>query len=347
MPVTRANETGTRPKVSVIMPSYNGVRFVSQSLQSLLQQTFTDFEIVVVDDGSAQPTRDVLHAVAKTDSRIRLHFSEHAGLVATLNKALALARGHLVARLDHDDISLPTRLARQVAFLDANPNFVAVGCDIALIDAEGRLIKLPKKRNMAEPHSPTAFPPKPMWMPGPTVMARTTVIRDIGGFREKMFAAEDRDICWRLGAAGPTHRILEPLVEWRSHGENTSVTKYQTQMASHALGDLSAIARHFGLDDSAILEQVVVGGDYLPTIARYQELIGARYPVETYWYFFLMRYRAWQLSGEATDAALLRRVYAHCRANPFDWRRWRLARRAYMFARRKHDAPQIPKAQDQ
>jgi glycosyltransferase involved in cell wall biosynthesis len=333
------------PRVSVIMASYNGERFVAAAVRSLLTQTFRDLEVVIVDDGSKAPTIRILKDLAEQDARVKLHFAAHGGLVATLNSAVSHARGALVARLDHDDISLPHRLERQVAFLNSNPGHVAVGSDIGFIDANDRVTRLPKKRQAPEPHAPLGFPPKPMWIPGPSLMARTDVLRQIGGYRDKFFAAEDRDICWRLGAFGPTNRLLEVLVHWRFHGSNTTVTAHQTQMASHALGDLSAIANHLGFDDSAILADVVVGGDYLPIIHRYRTLLAGHYPVDTYWYFFLMRYRVWQLSGELTEAALMQRVWAHLRAKPLDWRRWRLARRAYMFERRDRTAIVLPDQQ--
>jgi glycosyltransferase involved in cell wall biosynthesis len=319
------------------MPSYNGVRWLGPTLASLQAQTMPDFEVVVVDDGSDAPTLDLLSAKAAADPRIKVYREAHAGLIATLNKTVAYARATYVARLDHDDIALPERLARQMAFLDSHPDHLAVGCDLAIIDTEGRILKDMKKRAKPEPHTPLGFPPKPMWMPGPTLFARKAAIERVGGFRPVCFAAEDRDMCWRLAAMGPTDRIQETLVHWRDHGANTSTTRYRTQMASHAVGDLSAIARALGLDDTPILADVVVGGDYRPILARYEALIGDRYPVRTWWYYFLMRYRAWQLHGLATDADVLREIRRHCLKNPLDWRRLKVLRRSMIFARRDRE----------
>jgi hypothetical protein len=173
-----------------------------------------------------------------------------------------------------------------------------------------------------------------MWMPGPSLMARATALRAVGGYREKFLAAEDRDICWRLGALGPTHRLLEVLVHWRLHDANASLTKHRIQLASHALGDLSAVAHHLGRSDDDILAAVKVGGDYVEAINNYAILLGDKYPVETYWYYFLMRFRGWQLSGEPTEAALLKRIRRHVLANPLDWRRLKVARRVSIFSRR-------------
>jgi glycosyltransferase involved in cell wall biosynthesis len=342
--VSQSSTLSRMPKVSVILASYNGARYLPETLKSLQRQTLGDFEIVIVDDGSSQPTLDVLARFAESDPRIRVHHAAHAGLVQTVNTAISLARGVYVARIDHDDVCRPERLERQAAYLDAHPDCVAVGCDIDFMDGNGRIYKVGKSHARHDPHAPLAFPPHPNFLPGPTLMARASALKTVGGYRAACFAAEDRDICWRLGALGPTYRLRERLVLWRNHGAGTTANTYLTQMASHAIGDLSAVALALGLDDSAIIADVVVGGDYLPIIARYKALLGARYPVDTYWYFFLMRYRVWQLSGERTEDALLKKVRAHCNENPADWRRWKLRRRALMFERRDRTVPAVPDA---
>lgn len=340
--IAPAIASATTPRVSVIVASYNGERYLPEALRSLQAQTLRDIEIVVVDDGSRQTTLDILDRFAAEDARIRVHRAAHGGLVQALNTAIALARAPLIARLDHDDVALPARLERQADYLAAHPDCVAVGCDIDMIDGNGRMFRRAKSHRRADLHLPLNFPPQPSWLPGPTLMARATALSRVGGYRAVCFAAEDRDLCWRLGALGPTYRLREALVQWRTDGANTSVIKHQTQMASHAIGDLSSVAQALGRDDSAILAQVVVGGDYRPIIALYKTLLGDRYPVDTYWYYFLMRYRVWQLSGEPSETALLTKVRAHCYANPLDWKRWKLWRRALLFQARDRDAAQFP-----
>ena len=117
---------GTSPRVTVLMPVYNGEEHLREAIESILGQTFTDFEFLIVDDGSTDRSVEVVGAYR--DSRIRLVRNEaNVGLIATLNRGLDLAGGEFVCRMDQDDISLPERIARQAAFLDAHPGVGACG----------------------------------------------------------------------------------------------------------------------------------------------------------------------------------------------------------------------------
>ena len=181
------------PRVSVFMASYNGAAFVEAAVRAILDQSFRDLELVVVDDGSAQPTLDILRRLAARDPRVRLIESAHQGQIGTLNQALSLCRGTFVARLDHDDLSVPERLATQVAYLEANLDVVAVGGDLQFMDASGRAT--PQKRR--DPlqrlrYAPLAFPPKQVFLSGSTVMARKTAWDRTGGFRPEFKAAGGR-----------------------------------------------------------------------------------------------------------------------------------------------------------
>lgn len=107
------------PVVSVVLPVYNCPQYVGQAIESILAQTFTDYELIVIDDGSRDETPDVLRRF--TEPRIRLVTQANQGLAATLNRGIELARGRYIARQDQDDVCFPERLARQVAFLEAHP----------------------------------------------------------------------------------------------------------------------------------------------------------------------------------------------------------------------------------
>lgn len=109
------------PKVSVLMPVYNGGSYLAEAIRSILEQTFTDFELLVIDDGSKDESYKI--AAEISDDRIRLiRQDKNLGLVAALNLGLGLSRGKYIARMDADDISLPERLSRQVDFMDTNPD---------------------------------------------------------------------------------------------------------------------------------------------------------------------------------------------------------------------------------
>jgi hypothetical protein len=146
---TQSHEMSTdrslsQPRVSVVLPVYNGAADVRRAIDSILAQTFRDFELIVIDDGSTDATPGILDEV--TDVRVRVLHQRNCGLPETLNRAIALCRGCYVARQDHDDLSLPTRLARQVSFMDAHPDCGLLGtrAEIHVDDvASGRVIDHP------------------------------------------------------------------------------------------------------------------------------------------------------------------------------------------------------------
>jgi glycosyltransferase involved in cell wall biosynthesis len=122
------------PRVSVVLPVYNGPRYVRLAIDSMLAQTFRNFELIVIDDGSRDTTPEVLSRIE--DPRVRIVTQENRGLPATLNRGIELARGEYVARQDHDDYSRAERLARQVAYLDAHPACALVGTWAEIIEGE-------------------------------------------------------------------------------------------------------------------------------------------------------------------------------------------------------------------
>ena len=136
--------TDTSPLVTVLMPIYNGEAFVAEAIESILDQTFQDFEFLIIDDGSTDKSVEIIERYA--DSRIRLiHNEHHSELVRTLNRGLELAQGKYVARMDADDISLPDRLERQVGFLEANADVGACGTWVVLMgDREGEIWRYPE-----------------------------------------------------------------------------------------------------------------------------------------------------------------------------------------------------------
>lgn len=123
--------TNRLPSVTILMPVYNGERFLRQTIESILNQTFTDFEYLIIDDASTDTSRDIIRCF--NDPRIRLVENvKNDGLIKTLNRGLALAQGEYIARQDQDDISHPTRIEKQFAFLNDNPEIVLLGTQIWL-----------------------------------------------------------------------------------------------------------------------------------------------------------------------------------------------------------------------
>ena len=125
----------TSPTVSVLLPVYNAQDYLRESIDSILNQSFTDFELIIMNDGSTDGSKEIIDSYS--DSRIKVVHQENAGLPVTLNRAIALAKGQYLARQDADDVSLPERLERQVDLMRQGIDIC--GCDFDIIDATGQL----------------------------------------------------------------------------------------------------------------------------------------------------------------------------------------------------------------
>jgi len=127
--------------VSVIIPVYNVEQFVLEAIQSIQNQTYKNLEIIVIDDGSVDDTYKIVEKLAKDDNRIKLYRNEkNLKIVKTLNRALTIAKGEYIARMDGDDISAPDRIEKKVKFLELNNDYDLVGCSMVAIDIEGNKI---------------------------------------------------------------------------------------------------------------------------------------------------------------------------------------------------------------
>jgi glycosyltransferase involved in cell wall biosynthesis len=202
------------PKISVVMCCYNGEKFLREAVNSILSQTFDDFEFLIVQDGSTDLTPLILQEYAQKDGRIRIiSNAKNIGLTKSLNKALPIARGDYVARMDDDDIALAQRFAKQVDFLEKNPKIALVGCLGFIINERGEVIgekKLAlhyqeiKKRllfNNQFIHS--------------SLMIRKSVLDKEGFYNEKFKKAQDYELVLRLAGKYPVANLPEKLLKWR------------------------------------------------------------------------------------------------------------------------------------
>lgn len=231
------------PAVSVLMSVYNGQNFLRQAVDSILGQTFADFEFIIIDDGSTDATPDIL--AGYTDSRIRrVRNPGNIGLTRSLNIGLEMARGRYVARMDADDESLPTRIEEQVAFLDANPG-VAVCGTAALVN--GRPVSRPGEDAVIR----SLLPFSPCLTHG-SVMLRAAVLREHGlRYNEAFARAQDYELWYRLSripGAGFAN-LRTPLLSYRLHTGQVSSTEGEEQSAS---GDAvrRAFLAHMGIEPS-------------------------------------------------------------------------------------------------
>jgi glycosyltransferase involved in cell wall biosynthesis len=202
------------------MPAWNAQAYLSESVASILGQTLRDLELIVVDDGSDDSTPELLAGWAARDPRLRvIRHPERRGVVAAANRSLEAAGGKYVARMDADDVALPERLARQVAYLDAHPEIFLVGSDAILIDAAGRV--LGRRRVASRPERIAEVLPQRNCIIHPTALFRREPRFE---YREKMHYVEDYDLCLRLLTRGERLANLPvPLLRYRRHAESLSL----------------------------------------------------------------------------------------------------------------------------
>jgi hypothetical protein len=210
----------SNPRITVLMTVYNGMPYIGAAVESILSQTFTDFEFLIINDGSLD---DSMAAVAKyPDDRIRVvENPENIGQTRSLNHGLQLARGELIARLDQDDIALPERLEKQVAFADANPQVAALGTAATIIDEEGSEIgsapALTSERTLKWSllfHN-TLFHPSVMFR-------RSIVLDEYGGYDENIVICQDFDLWSRIAEHHALGNLPEPLIANRYYPDSTS-----------------------------------------------------------------------------------------------------------------------------
>lgn len=218
-------------RISVLLPLYNGEAYIREAVESVLAQTLGDFELLILDDGSRDRSSAIVREIARRDPRVRVIARENRGLTETLNELLTAARGDLVARMDADDVCLPDRFARQVAFLDARPEVVCVGGDVEMIDERGRLLtalELPTED--AEIQAKAVVGHAPLFHPA--AMIRRAALERIGGYRHEFWPAEDLDLWLRLGEVGALANLRGPVLRYRLHGASVSGTQVERQRAA-------------------------------------------------------------------------------------------------------------------
>jgi len=208
------------------MPVRDGERFVTEAIQSILKQTFQDFEFIIVDDGSSDGTRNILERFHQKDRRIIIYHQEKLGFTEALNRACALAQGKYIARMDSDDISLPERLRRQVELLDADPGCKVCGSWIRTVGyAKGQVVRYPTTSERVR--SQLLFD---CCLAHPSVMMRRDLFADCGlnydgDFRE----ASDYRLWVEVTKFGTLMNIPEVLLLYRKHPLQVSEQDRQQQ----------------------------------------------------------------------------------------------------------------------
>lgn len=202
-------------KVSVVLGAYNAEKYLALAVESILRQSFGDFELILIDDKSTDSSAGIMKRYAGQDPRVVvLENEENLGLTKSLNRGLAVAKGEYIARMDGDDIALPHWLENQVRFLDTHPDYTFVSCIGRYIDENGREEQL---RHFPETNEEIyAMMPKVDAVMHPGVVFRKADVAKIGNYCEDYRVVQDYDLWFRAMAAGyKFYNFQEPLVLFR------------------------------------------------------------------------------------------------------------------------------------
>jgi glycosyltransferase involved in cell wall biosynthesis len=238
--------------IDVLIPAYNAASTLREAIGSLQNQTFSDFRIIVVDDGSTDATPEILAELAKQDDRILVLRKANGGIVDALNHGLRLCEAEFLARFDADDFCFPNRLETQLAWLRSHPECVAVGCAVEHMDENGKaLTGLPQSGSPSKADADAA-PAREPYIIHPFLMARRSAVESVGGYRHVPLS-EDSDLYWRLRGKGELVNLADVLGRYRVHTASlsSSIVNGRVMAVASQLGALSARRRRAGKADIA------------------------------------------------------------------------------------------------
>ena len=206
----------TAPEISLIMSVYNGEDYLSEAIESVLNQTFKDFELIVINDCSTDKTSEILKSFEELDNRVKVHTNEvNLRLPSSLNKAMALATGKYIARMDADDICLPQRLEKQYEFMENNPNVALSSCRFMTL--KNGIVSSGGCGGKSDNESIKALllVTNPILHPG--IIAKADVIRSLG-YDKNFTCTEDMELWTRFVISGYDVEIMpEYLMIYRLH----------------------------------------------------------------------------------------------------------------------------------
>jgi len=240
----------TTPAISVAMSVHNGERFLSAAIESVLNQSFGDFELLLLDDGSRDESPAIINGYAARDARIRPILRENRGLIASLNQLIGEARAPIVARMDADDICKPERFARQIGFMAANPDYGVVGCWTEDIDEHGGPFTVSGPEHPAN-HEDFLVAIENGWplICHPAAMFRKDLVVAVGAYHGAFRHCEDLDLWLRLASVTRLCSIPERLLRYRHYPEQVSSRHATEQQIGAAVARLAYAERLAGLPD--------------------------------------------------------------------------------------------------
>jgi len=276
------------PAISVVVPTYNAARYVAEAVASVLAQDFSDFELLLIDDGSTDDTASVVSQFA-ADPRVRLLRNErNMGLIATLHRAYAECRGPLIARMDSDDICAPDRFSRQVAFLSAHPEVDIVGGAIRFFgNVAPNVFTFPTSHADIHPAMLFFCP-----LAHPALMFRRELLdRGLIRYDDAFRHAEDYHLWSRLLRQVKAANLPQVVLDYRLHAQQVSSDSSDKQYAA-SLRVRRQMLQECGIEpsddevalhESVILERPPARSDYLAALAAWFQRLEAAARQSGYW----------------------------------------------------------------
>lgn len=222
----------SNPEISVVLCAYNGEKYLNQAIDSVLNQDFFNFELLLIDDGSKDRTLEIIRQYARTDNRCKVFTGPNQGLIGSRNMGILQAQSDIIALMDADDVCLPHRLSTQLHYLQSHPDCVAVGSQVLLIDPEGYpivpLLVGVSHREIDDAH----MAGRGGAIINPSAMIRKSAFMQVGMYPNDFVHAEDIDMFLRLAEVGMLANIPEILLHYRQHLSSIGYQHAQTQRAS-------------------------------------------------------------------------------------------------------------------
>lgn len=217
-----------QPLVSVVIPVYNGSLFVEQAVASVKKSTYKNFEILLIDDVSTDKSKEICLRLERKYKNLKFYsFNRNKGLGRVLNFALKKARGKYICRINQDDVMHPTRISKQVRFLEASPKVVLVGSWLLVEDEQGRA-RINKYLECDTEIRKTWLKLSPCW--DAAVMYRKQAAIEVGGYQQKFWPADDLHMWYRLGKVGKIANLQEPLTKIKFHTGAVSMRYHRKHM---------------------------------------------------------------------------------------------------------------------
>ena len=270
------------PKVSVVMSFHNDADYIEEAIQSILKQTFNDFEFIIINDCSSDGSAEIVNQYASKDERIIvIKNSQNLGLTKSLNKGIQAAKGKYIARQDADDVSLPFRLEKEVSLLESHPEIGLVSCNLYLIDDEGNCIGQHKRKS--DPNIISWYLLFHNHIGGHSqVMYRKQLVGDLGGYDENRRYSQDYELWSRLMLVSKIAVLPDFLLKRRKHSQSISTSKSFEQRQYSLIQSKNNIEKLIGKDvsveEAERLRSFWIGHHHYKSFpeVKYAEAINAR-----------------------------------------------------------------------